>query len=1105
MERRKISVRGMPAVLKVRLAFGFALLATLLAQPTVAFGLSTVVGLIITAVLGLVGFIISWIALTIIKLVNSVLVQVLFCSLTINPAFYIPPGATAFQSAYAPACGLTGVGNMVPSGQVNMIKLFMRILYPLFAVALALTGAYLIFMASSPQHRARAKQMMNKIITAMVLAALSPLIYQLLLVIAGALTDGVLSMIDNSIIPPSVPITQCILNPASAGNPLMLRLACSFSNILPFNLSNALDMMKVMSAIIMLTLTSIFWVFAIMTVMFRYVAVVFLGVLFPLTLALYMFEFTRNIGRRMLKTTLIFILTPFLMAFWLATSLAMLPYVQSSDNFYTGLMLLVMMSIMITVVPLQLSGILTVIGGIITAVGQFVPGIAGTAMVAAGAIMQGKGASALSGAALKFSGSKLLKGGKQLIGAAVFGGKGAAGAMVKGASKSVAGAFSGAAKGLKNAFTGRGRSLGSRALYGSIGRQRYARTGKKAGNVMKVLGKAAVKATVGKAVEKATFGYVKAKDVFKGGAWKGLGTHLKNKGKSIGKKAGRIAAVTGALVLGGALGGPVGLAIAGVGLAFGTKTGRDMIKRGATAAYKGAGKAAGKSWNAMKSVNWKGIGAGIGKGLGAAGIAAGGVGAIGALGALTGPLGLAIAAGAAATALAVKNRQAIGRSLGKAWDATKKGAASAWRGTKSAFRTGWQGIGQSLKKAEWGKIGMGALKGVGAAATLGLSTRAGRSMWKGAVLAAGRAAWDTMKETRLGQSMEKAAFMVKRAGIGGSLKMAMQRMPKAALRAVLGKQEFARYQQRRRAGRKTLPQLAGSLARRGVQKALGLTDQQVKGLERRGKWESMKGVSEGQRDNVSKVIDKNGKGFDKLSSQEKAHLATLAGVSTGDPNWSSQLQARLGGLDDQGKKDLLRDTNNHFDKKADMIDKSNGMGSYERMEDSKLASRSLMDDAKNDPSEAKKMKDEAQEKRGFSRDSAMDDANKERGKNPERITKDEANALAELGIHTRGDLAHVDDKVNIGGKEVSQRDRILASGKIREDRLNQLREGAKEGSTREANRSERWMRDSGMTPDEMRGEKEKDSILKERLTYARGGRQNMKEDFLTAVENEQQM
>lgn len=173
--------KWMPAGFRIRMILCLTLLTPLLAQPAMAFGLTNIVGLLITAILGLAGVLIAWIVLMVVKLVNSVLVQILFCALTINPAFYIPPSGTPFQSVYAADCGLSSVGTTVPLGQINMIKLFMRILYPLFAVALALIGAYLIFMASSPPHRARAKQMMNKIITAMVLAALSPVIYQSLL------------------------------------------------------------------------------------------------------------------------------------------------------------------------------------------------------------------------------------------------------------------------------------------------------------------------------------------------------------------------------------------------------------------------------------------------------------------------------------------------------------------------------------------------------------------------------------------------------------------------------------------------------------------------------------------------------------------------------------------------------------------------------------------------------------------------------------------------------------------------------------------------------------------------------------------------------------
>lgn len=105
--------------LKIPIVVASTLVVALLAQPALAFGWTTVIGLLVTAVVGIVGLIIAWIVLSLVAIFNAFLVSTLFCSFTLNPTFYAP----GFTSSYAGECGLPG-GGSPPDGLISMIRLF---------------------------------------------------------------------------------------------------------------------------------------------------------------------------------------------------------------------------------------------------------------------------------------------------------------------------------------------------------------------------------------------------------------------------------------------------------------------------------------------------------------------------------------------------------------------------------------------------------------------------------------------------------------------------------------------------------------------------------------------------------------------------------------------------------------------------------------------------------------------------------------------------------------------------------------------------------------------------------------------------------------------
>ncbi|MDD5110917.1 MAG: hypothetical protein PHG85_00055 [Candidatus Altiarchaeota archaeon] len=1090
----------------IALALTLLFVISVLPPTVLALPWTTYVGLLLSAVIGFMGVIFAWIALAIIKVINGFLVSSLFCALLINPTFEAP----GFTSVYNGICMLPAAG-VRADALTNMIRLFLAIMYPMFLLALVFLGAYLVFMANSPPHRARAKQMLLKLLIGMVLASLSPIVYQVLLIVGGSLTDGVLNVIDVSIIPGAGTIRD--------------RLIFAFThNIMPFpdlwppneDMLRAFDMPKVMMAIIVLALTAVFWILAIMVAMFRYTATTFLGIIFPLTVSLYMFEFTRNAGRKMFKATFIFIFTPFIMAMWLACALALLPYTRSSSNYFSSLFLLILMSMMVSFSPLALSGMLNVIGGIITSAGQFVPGFWGTAMVAAGSLMQGKGASAMSMAAAKFSASKMLKGGKALMGAAVFGGKAGFVEAVKRPFSGIAKTVSRAASMASGMAGGTGRGM----MFGMMGSSALTRGAASIG-LGKALGDYASAKISGRgragAFGSMAYGMGKRGLSSVGKGFMGGGSLMKSAVSPFSPSAvagrwsllGRTGRVAGKALLRGQLGRALGI---GLKAGFGRKIGGLMAKGLRFAAKVSIGKALGKVMEKATGglITGRDMFQGLGKSIGDK-------------------------ISSLPAALMAKGRS-IGALAGAAYAGGKMAVQSGLQASKAAIGKAWQGAKNLSIKGVGKTLGIGALAlaaGAGlsllmpataAAATLAagglLASKTGRGAALRKVQTTAKAAWDMMKRTAMGRSVSALSRIESRKGLGQAIKTGVQHAARAAVHKALGDQEFGRYTDKLKGkgqfqsggpvGKNRA--LIGSLARRAAQKALNLTDSQVAALEKRGGGARSRRESERSRNKINNVIDNKGEGFDKLKDGDKKELAYIAGIDTTQPGWEQQLKRDLGMQTQTG--DMLEKSNDHFDKVRDGIDKTYSTGDYgEKFEDKSLANKSLREDAKTDGNKAETDRQLAQYETGGDRNAALEAASAEKEKNPvdwadrngtihHGMTEDTAKDLEKAGIQTRGELANMTDDQMDRMVRMSSDPAHGMSQNYTKDELSSMRDGAIEATTRSATQGEQSMMDRGMSADEIRDRRDKDRGLKDAILEGGGHRAPEREDFLTALEEE---
>ena len=243
-----------------------------------------------------------------------------------------------------------------------------EILIPIYVMVITLTGIYVLFLSISPAGRARAKSMLWNLILSMVLVSLSLEIFKILLNISGVLTRRIIAGIVTTNLSQLIGLGEM--------NPWMLFFLYIF--IVPVLFC------------------------AVLAVALRYIIVLILCAIFPFTLFLYFFEFTKDIGSKLLRYTMAAIYTQVVQALMLAITVISINSVvvtglSTNANIIYGL-LIVAGGLMIALAPLMMMGLLTWVGGALAGIGMvvsFKSPIIGGAMVAAGGVASGMGAGGL--------------------------------------------------------------------------------------------------------------------------------------------------------------------------------------------------------------------------------------------------------------------------------------------------------------------------------------------------------------------------------------------------------------------------------------------------------------------------------------------------------------------------------------------------------------------------------------------------------------------------------------------------------------------------------------------------------------------------------------
>ena len=187
----------------------------------------------------------------------------------------------------------TSGGDFVEQDEISsLVRFFIRLTEPFYILAVTVTAFYLLFMSGSPLGRARAKSSIIKLIISLGVIVLTIPIVQLLLDLSEYLTGSILNLVD---VRPGIEVLLGAID----------GLWLNFMSTLVFSYWNAIYLM--MFSVIMFV--SPFLIIAV-----RFFMVIQMIVLFPITILLFSFYFTRRLGGQIFEATMSWIFVQPLMA-----------------------------------------------------------------------------------------------------------------------------------------------------------------------------------------------------------------------------------------------------------------------------------------------------------------------------------------------------------------------------------------------------------------------------------------------------------------------------------------------------------------------------------------------------------------------------------------------------------------------------------------------------------------------------------------------------------------------------------------------------------------------------------------------------------------------
>ncbi|MEM2918501.1 MAG: hypothetical protein QXY62_03270 [Candidatus Altiarchaeota archaeon] len=175
---------------------------------------------------------------------------------------------------------------------MNFMIMFIKLVQPLYLLAIVFTAFYLFFISASPKGRANAKTNLFMLMKSMFFVSISPLLLSLLLQFSRVMTGAAFNIVDKGI------IQKILLGGIHGMYAIVTLLALAPEGIAgpwPYTILSFVAWMP--------------YIF----ISIRNIVVTILEIIFPLTILLYSFRYTRGMARTVMEQTITWVLLQF---FW---------------------------------------------------------------------------------------------------------------------------------------------------------------------------------------------------------------------------------------------------------------------------------------------------------------------------------------------------------------------------------------------------------------------------------------------------------------------------------------------------------------------------------------------------------------------------------------------------------------------------------------------------------------------------------------------------------------------------------------------------------------------------------------------------------------------
>ncbi len=247
------------------------------------------------------------------------------------------------------------------------------LLFPVYAIGITFTGIYIVFLSTSPEHRAKAKLMLMRMVIGMALVTISVHIYDMLLSVAHAIAAKILA-------------GGGIVGGGVGGISVMSTMIVA--SVAFFYISSWI--LPILALIALVSLS------------FRYFMVCLMAVFFPLTVFFYFFDLTKSLGKNLMKYTMMAIFTQPVQALMLVIMIIGLNSVGTHGIFSSDSLIALLIGIaglcLLIVAPLIMLGLMAWVGGAVAGAGMIISfkrPTFGAALVIAGGVGAGMGAESL--------------------------------------------------------------------------------------------------------------------------------------------------------------------------------------------------------------------------------------------------------------------------------------------------------------------------------------------------------------------------------------------------------------------------------------------------------------------------------------------------------------------------------------------------------------------------------------------------------------------------------------------------------------------------------------------------------------------------------------